>query len=112
MVNRCLAVVFSLLTLASLGAQSRDGARGSRPEPFGRGLDPRMPDGRSRTLLILKKDVERSSKDMARVIELATELLDEIEKNEFHTVDLGSVRKAEEIIKLVRRVKGRLSKSQ
>ena len=49
---------------------------------------------------------------MARVVELATELKQEIERNQFHTVDLGSVRKAEEIIKLVRRVKGRLSKSQ
>ena len=63
-------------------------------------------------MIILKKDVERSSKDMARVVELATELQQEIERNQFHTVDLGSVRKAEEIIKLVRRVKGRLSKSQ
>ena len=63
-------------------------------------------------MIILKKDVERSSKDMARVVELATELQEEIEKNQFHTVDLGSVRKAEEIIKLVRRVKGRLSKAQ
>ncbi len=62
--------------------------------------------------MILKKDVERSTEDMAKVIELATELQGEIEKNEFHTVDLGSVRKAEEIIKLVRRVKSRMSRSQ
>ncbi len=49
---------------------------------------------------------------MDRVVELATELRDEIEKNQFHTVDLRSVRKAEEIVKLVRRVKSRLSRSQ
>ena len=83
-----------------------------RSEPFGRGVDPTMPDGRSRTLLTLKNDVEKSSEDMARVVELAKELQEEIEKNRFHTVDLGSVRKAEEIIRLVRRVKGRLSRSQ
>ncbi len=63
-------------------------------------------------MIILKKDVERSSEDMAKVVELATELREEIEKNQFHTVDLRSVRKAEEIIKLVRRVKSRLSKAQ
>ena len=69
-----------------------------------------MPDGRSRTLIILKSDAEKSSDDMERVVELATQLQEEIERNEFHTVDLRSIRKAEEIIKLVRRVKGRLSR--
>ena len=71
-----------------------------------------MPDGRSRTLIILKKDAEKSREDMAKVLELAAELRDEVEQNEFHTVDLGSVRKAEEIIRLVKRVKSRLSKAQ
>ena len=77
---------------------------------FGSNASDRMPDGSSRTLLILKKDAEKSSEDMARVVELATELKADIEKNEFHSVDLGSVRKAEEIIRIVRRVKSRLSK--
>lgn len=112
MMNCRLALLVLLATLTPLVAQTRDGAGGTRPGSFGRGLDPRMPDGRSRTLVILKKDVKRSSEDMARVVDLATQLRDEIEKNEFHTVDLGSVRKAEEIIRLVRRVKARLSRSQ
>ena len=77
---------------------------------LGSNASDRLPDGRSRTLLILKKDAEKSSEDMARVVELATELKADIEKNEFHSVDLGSVRKAEEIIRIVRRVKSRLSK--
>ena len=105
-------VVLLMLALPGANSQRNRGPGAAGQEPFGRGIDPRMPDGRSRTLIILKKDVERSSKDMARVVELATELQQEIERNQFHTVDLGSVRKAEEIIKLVRRVKGRLSKSQ
>lgn len=78
---------------------------------FGSSASDRMPDGSSRTLLILKKDAEKSSEDMARVVELANQLKSDIEKNEFHIVDLGSVRKAEEIIRIVRRVKSRLSKS-
>lgn len=71
-----------------------------------------MPDGRSRTLIILKSDAEKSTADMDKVIELARALQEEISENKFHTVDLGSVRKAEEIIKLVRRVKSRLSRTQ
>ena len=77
---------------------------------FGSSASDRMPDGSSRTLLILKKDAEKSSEDMARVVDLATQLKADIEKNEFHIVDIGSVRKAEEIIRIVKRVKARLSK--
>lgn len=104
-------VLVALLAPAS-EAQSRDSLGRGGSEPFGGGVDAKMPDGRSRTLLTLKSDAEKSSEDMAKVVELAKELQEEIETNQFHTVDLGSVRKAEEIIRLVRRVKGRLSRSQ
>ncbi|MDE0105200.1 MAG: hypothetical protein OXN89_22720 [Bryobacterales bacterium] len=105
MALRWTALVGLLLLLAPVAAQ-RPGGR----QPLGREPEVTMPDGRSRTLMILKSDAEKSSDDMERVVELATELQEEIERNEFHTVDLRSIRKAEEIIKLVRRVKGRLSR--
>ncbi len=97
-----------LALVAPATAQRRDGG-------FGRDRNrtrETMPDGRSRTLVTLKNDADKSTEDMARVVELATELQQEIEQNEFHTVDLGSVRKAEEILKLVKRVKARLSRHQ
>ncbi len=99
-----------LLLVAPLNGQTLQGGGGPREPKFGDERQPRMPDGRSRTLMILKNDVEKSSEDMAKVLALATELQEEIERNQFHTVDLGSVRKAEEIIKLVKRVKSRLSR--
>ena len=110
--SRSLAVLATLSMIIPLAGQSLEN-RGRNPsDPLSDGVSPRMPDGRSRTLIILKKDVEKSSEDMAKVIELAKELQSEIEANEFHTVDIRSVRKAEEIIKIVRRVKTRLSRSQ
>ena len=72
--------------------------------------DRKMPDGRSQTMMILKKEAEKSAEDMAEVLELAKALQLEIEENKFHVVDLGSVRKAEQIIKLVKRVKSRLNR--
>lgn len=96
-----------LALVAPAAAQRRDGGFRRSPE-----IPETLPDGRSRRLITLKNDADKSSEDMARVVELATELQSEIEKNEFHTVDLGSVRKAEEILKLVRRVKARLSRQQ
>lgn len=97
-----------LALVAPVAAQRRNGE-------FGRDsnrIRETLPDGRSRTLITLKNDADKSSADMARVVELATELQKEIDQNEFHTVDLGSVRKAEEILKLVKRVKARLSRHQ
>lgn len=71
-----------------------------------------MPDGRDRTLVILKQDAEKSTEDMERVIDLAKELLADVEKNKFHTVDVRSIRKADEIVKLVKRVKSRMVRYQ
>jgi len=91
---------------------------GQRPDPLdatgglGRDRTKRMPDGRDRTLVILKQDAEKSTDDMAKVIDLAKELLADVEKNKFHTVDVRSVRKADEIIKLVKRVKSRMVRYQ
>ncbi len=96
-----------LALVAPAAAQRTDG--GFRRSPR---IPETLPNGRSRALITLKNDADKSRTDMARVVELATELQREIEKNEFHTVDLGSVRKAEEILKLVRRVKARLSRQQ
>ena len=109
--SRILALGLALI-LAPLGAQVGGQRGGSGREPFGREPEARMPDGRSRTLMILKSEAKKSVGDMERVVELAKELQEEIEANEFHTVDVRSVRKADEIIKLVRRVKSRLTRSR
>lgn len=97
-----------LALFAPAAAQRREGSFGRSPGK----IRETLPDGRSRTLITLKNDAEKSREDMARVLELATDLQREIEKNEFHTVDLGSLRKAEEIMKLIKRVKARLSRRQ
>jgi hypothetical protein len=68
----------------------------------------RMPDGRLQRDLILKDDVRRSLEDVDKVIELAQELKDEIEKNQTYVVSVTSIKKTEEIEKLVKRIRGRL----
>lgn len=74
--------------------------------------EPRMPDGRSRKLMILKSDVEKSKEDIAKLIALAEELQEDIDRNEYHTVDLGAVRKTQEIEKLVKRIRARMKRAQ
>ncbi len=111
-----MALKWTFLLVALLLAQPATAQRRGTAGPLGGTLgdepERTMPDGRSRTLLLLKSDAKKSSEDMARVVKLAAELQEDVERNEFHTVDLGSVRKAEEIIKLVRRVKTRLIRAR
>lgn len=109
MKRRNVATALALFALPLLG-QRRDplDATGG----LGRDRTKRMPDGRDRTLVILKQDAEKSTEDMQRVIDLAKELLEDVEKNKFHTVDVRSVRKADEILKLVKRVKSRMVRYQ
>ncbi len=92
-----LGIVFLLLT--PLVAQQKE------PEP-------RMPDGSSRRLTILKSDAKRSKEDIEKLIALAHELREDIERNEYHVVDLGAIRKTEEIEKLVKRIRGRMKRVQ
>ncbi len=105
-----MATFCGLVMLAPLDGQIVGQQDSSSEGSFGSESEQRMPDGRSRTLMILKSDAKKSRADITKVIELATLLKEEIEANQFHTVDLQSVRKAEEIITLVRRVKSRLTR--
>lgn len=109
MKRRNIPAALAIFALPLLG-QRRDPLDGVGA--LGRDRAKRMPDGRDRTLVILKQDAEKSTEDMARVIDLAKELLADVEKNKFHTVDVRSVRKADEIVKLVKRVKSRMVRYQ
>ena len=91
------AIVFLFLT--PLVAQ--------RQEP-----EPRMPDGSSRRLTILKSDAKKSKEDIEKLIALAHELREAIERSEYHAVDLGAVRKTEEIERLAKRIRGRMKRVQ
>jgi hypothetical protein len=74
--------------------------------------DHKLPDGSSRTLMVLKSDAKKSKADIEKLIELAGELQQEIERHEYHVVDLGSLRKTEEIERLIKRIKGRMKRVQ
>lgn len=109
MKRRNLPTALAIFALPLLG-QRRDPLDGVGGP--GNARTKRMPDGRDRTLVILKQDAEKSTEDMERVIDLAKELLADVEKNKFHTVDVRSIRKADEIVKLVKRVKSRMVRYQ
>ena len=74
--------------------------------------DTRLPNGKSRTMAIVKADVKRSKRDIAKVIKLAEELQEEFDAGNEFVVDVQSVRKAEKIERLGRKIKNRLIRLQ
>jgi hypothetical protein len=68
----------------------------------------RLPDGRSQDEAILKAEYEKSLEDATELVRLAEELKAELEKNEQHVLSVSSIRRAEKIEELARRIKRRL----
>jgi hypothetical protein len=72
---------------------------------------PRLPNGKSQRDAILKADHEQNLKDVARIEELAEELKQELEKNDRFVVSMSSLKKTDEIEKLVKKVRSRLRRN-
>ena len=74
--------------------------------------DTRLPNGKSRTMAIVKQDLKKSQRDIAEVIKLAEKLQKEFEAGNEFVVDVQTVRNAEKIERLGRKIKNRLIRLQ
>ena len=72
--------------------------------------DPRLPNGKSQKEEILKADHQKSLEDASKLQELTEELKTELEKNDRHVLDVGTLKKLDEIEKLTKRIRGRLKR--
>ena len=70
----------------------------------------RLPNGKSRKLELIKHDHAKSLEDVAAIIALARELEQELTKNTEHVVSMDSMRKAEEIEELSKKLQGRMKR--
>jgi hypothetical protein len=70
--------------------------------------DVQLPNGKSQRAEILKAEREQNIKDAAQLVDLSKELQQEIEKNESYVLSLGTLKKTDEIEKLVKRIRARL----
>ena len=96
MVKECTVPVLVLALAVGLGAQRRQEE------------EVRLPSGKLQREEILKAEHEKSVKDAAEIIKLAEALKAELEKNDYHVLSLGSVKKTEEIERLAKRIRSRL----
>ena len=67
-----------------------------------------MPDGKSQKEEILKAEHQQNLKDAAELADLAEQLKADLEKNDRYILSVATLKKTDEIEKLVRRIRSRL----
>jgi hypothetical protein len=73
--------------------------------------DVRLPSGKLQKDEILKAEHEANVKDVARLVEASQELQQEIEKNDRYVISISSLKKTDEIEKLIKKIRSRLHRN-
>jgi hypothetical protein len=120
--GRC-ALVLSMAAIVSLVClQSRGSARSPAADsPPQRGAqDPsqspsrsqddgaRLPNGKLQRDEILKAEHQQNLKDAAQLVELSQQLQEDLEKNDSYVLSLSTLKKADDIEKLVKKIRSRM----
>jgi len=71
----------------------------------------RLPNGKMQRDEILKAEHEQNLKDAARLADLAEQLKQELERNDRYVLSVSSLRKTDEIEKLVKKIRSRLRRN-
>jgi hypothetical protein len=74
----------------------------------GESADIQLPNGQSQTDEILKAEREENLKDAAKLADLADELKESLEKEDWFVFSLNTDKKTEEIEKLARKIRARM----
>jgi hypothetical protein len=80
----------------------------TRVPPTGDQTDVRLPNGKSQRDEILKAEHEQNIKDAAKLVEMVDDLKQTLEKEDRFVLSLSTVKKTEDIEKLVKKIRTRL----
>jgi len=105
-----LAALAALFPAASPG-EPQQGAGLPGRSPASDPDDVRLPNGKSQRDEILKAEHEQNLKDAAQLIELAEQLKEDLEKNDRFVLSLATLKKTDDIEKLVKKIRGRLRRN-
>ena len=79
------------------------------PPPYGHlEVDPKLPNGKSQRDEILKAEREDNIRDAAKLIDMASSLKADLEKSDRFVLSMDTVKKTDEIEKLVKKIHDRL----
>jgi len=106
-IARC-ALAFSLAAMVSLPlVQGQKG--GTLPQDAQQGVDEtRLPNGKLQRDEILKAEHEQNLKDADQLIDLAGQLKQDLEKNDRFVLSMSTLKKTDDIEKLVRKIRSRM----
>lgn len=105
--HRC-AVPLLLVAAASLASPQLPDTGPMPPAGGQHESDPKLPNGKSQRDAILKQEHEQNLKDAAQLAQLTHELQDELEKNDAYVLPLATLKKIDDIEKLVKKIRSRL----
>jgi hypothetical protein len=98
--------VLSFAAVSCFAVAQRGGTRS--PSSTEDETDVRLPNGKVQRDEILKAEREQNLKDAAQLADLAEQLKQELEKNDRFVLSISTLKKTDEIEKLVRKIRSRL----
>jgi len=106
----CIAAALTLTVPFSLGepVPQRGNSSGSTTLAPQQDEDAKLPNGKSQKDEILKSEFEQNTKDAAQLTELAQQLQQDIEKNGYSVVSMSTLKKTDDIEKLVKKIRSRM----
>jgi hypothetical protein len=106
----CRSVLIILLAaISNVASPQRGGGGGGDPStPPPMSGDARLPNGKSQRDAILKAEHEQNLKDAAQLVDLAEQLQQDLEKNDTFVFSISTLKKTDDIEKLVKKIRGRL----
>jgi hypothetical protein len=103
--RRCVFLIL-LAAVSHVASPQRGGDTTSVPAPLSG--DAKLPNGKSQRDAILKAEHEQNLKDAAQLVDLAQQLQQDIEKNDTFVFSISTLKKTDDIEKLVKKIRGRL----
>ena len=102
--RRCaVALLFTALSSVALSQRGGAGRGSSQDEP-----ETVMPNGKSQKEEILKAEHQQNLKDAAELADLAEQLKADLEKNDRYILSMSTLKKTDDIEKLVKKIRARL----
>ncbi|MBZ5580720.1 MAG: hypothetical protein LAQ30_00695 [Acidobacteriia bacterium] len=104
-----LALSFFFASPFAPGGATASAQEGGSPRVQERQRDDvTLPNGKSQKDEMLKAEHEQNLKDAAQLVELSQGLKDDLEKNDRFVLSLATLKKTDEIEKLVKKIRSRL----
>ena len=102
---RRAALILSLIAALGIAQRPKDQLPGSE---IANSPEVRLPNGKLQRDEILKAEHQENLKDAARLADLAQDLKESLEKDDRYVLSLSTLKKTEEIEKLVKKIRSRL----